>query len=248
MNHEEIILKAEKIRWQWGLDTHSPIDVLSQGIEKMNNLSVLAFPMNDGLKGCSTRFGDEKIICLNSNYSKGSLNFIMAHEIYHLCFDKQNESFACSTDSNQENEIKADIFASNLLIPPMALFEFIKRNSISRWDLSDVIGCEQYFNISHTAMLKRLETEGLITKSQALKYGGNVLKKALKLGYAPDLYVKSRQYYAIGRIVRLISESYERDKISTSKYNSMMLNIFRGDLAYDLIEEECGTEVRMKYL
>lgn len=55
--------------------------------------------------------------------------FSLAHELYHLFFDKDQLSTICSSKiaGENENEKKADKFASYFLAPPAALYEAISK-------------------------------------------------------------------------------------------------------------------------
>lgn len=93
-------------------------------------------------------------------------------------------------------------------------------------------------------MLQRLKSENQIGNDQLKEFKKDVVGNALNLGYDVELYVKcQKEYYAVGKIISLVEFAYENDCISPSKRDSILLNVFRGDIAYNMIEEECGAEL-----
>lgn len=245
MNDKDLLINSEMLRRNWGMDNISPLNIFPLVSERMDNLTILFFPMNKKLSGCCSKTDLDNIICINSSFSKGGQIVTLAHELYHILFDGDNEIFACTLNSKDADEKRADRFASYFLMPPVALNEFKARNNIDEWDFGDVIRCEQYFQISHSAMLQRLKSENQICDDQLKEFKKDVVENALNLGYNADLYVKSeKEYYAVGKIISLVELAYENDCISPSKRDSILLNVFRGDLAYNMIEEECGADLQ----
>ena len=234
-----ILYNAELLRRNWGLDNLSPFNILSVAQENIENLTVLWFPMIDEVSGCCSKTKNDNIICINSRHPKGRQNFTFAHEIYHLLFDDDNDIFSCMLNSENIIEKNADKFAEFLLIPKNALLEFKSKNDIDFWSLEDIIKCEQYFQISHTALLHRLIKEDMITFNQYNEFKKGIIKHAINLGYDAGLYQKSeKEYYSIGKIIPLIEDAFENDKISKGKHDEMLLNIFRSDIVYNLNDDD----------
>ena len=238
MDDYEINLKAEELRRTWGVDNYCPIDILSMAMKNIDNLTIVWFPIANEISGCCTKTDKDNIIILNSNHSKGRQNFTIAHELYHLLYDNNRTSFICNINSDDVNEKIADKFASYLLIPTCALKEYAKKYNIITWKLKDIIKCEQYFQISHMTMLCKLRREKLISYDKFIEYKDHVTKKARILGYDTSLYEKTRKYYSLGKIIPLSKLAYDNNKITGGKYDEILLNVFRGDIVYNLDEEE----------
>lgn len=238
MISSDLVFKAESLRRSWDIDNASPLNILQCVLENMDDLTILWFPMADELSGCCSKTEKDKIVCLNSKHSKGRQNFTLAHELYHLLFEDDKDSFICNVNSNDLSEKNADDFASSLLIPNIALYEFINRNDIDNWGLKDVIKCEQYFQISHISMLCKLRREKLISYDEFLSFKPNVKRIAWNWGYDLSLYGPTREYYSLGKIIPLSNLAYENEKISGGKYDEILLNIFRSDMVYNTLEED----------
>ncbi|MBE6494333.1 MAG: ImmA/IrrE family metallo-endopeptidase [Methanosphaera stadtmanae] len=238
MNNYEINLKAEELRREWGIDNFCPLEITSMAMKNIDNLTIVWFPMDEDLSGCCVKTEKDKIICINSKHSKGRQNFTIAHELYHLFYDKTKDSFICNINPKDENEKIADQFASYLLVPTCALKEYIKKNNIDQWKMSDIIKCEQYFQISHTAMLCKLRREKFITHKEFLKFKQGVKKHATNLGFDTSLYENTKKYYSIGKIIPLSKLAYDENRITGGLYDEILLNVYREDLVYNLDEEE----------
>ncbi|MCL2156816.1 MAG: ImmA/IrrE family metallo-endopeptidase [Methanobrevibacter sp.] len=231
---------AENLRRDWGIDNYAPIDVFSLTIEKMHNLTVILLPLHEKVSGCSSKVNDDQLILINSQHSKGRQNFTLAHELYHLIYEDNEEWLICgSVKKNHFSEKEADNFASSLLMPSGALHEYMKKNHIEKWTLEDIIFCEQFFQISHIAMLCKLRVEDLITYDDFILYKDNVKKEALKLGFSSELYdpsSESKKHFSFGNYIRLTEKAYENGKISIGKKEELLLDVFRSDIVYNLQE------------
>ena len=238
MINSEIIFKAESLRRSWDIDNVSPLNILQCVLENVDDLTILWFPMIEEVSGCCSKTGDDKIICLNSKHSKGRQNFTLAHELYHLLFEDEVDSFICNVNSDSESEKNANDFASSLLIPNIALNEFMNRNEIDKWQLKDIVKCEQYFQISHIAMLCKLRREKLISYDKFLSFKPNVKRSAWNLGYDLSLYEPTKEHYSLGKIIQLSNMAYDNGKITGGKYDEILLNIFRSDMVYNTLQED----------
>lgn len=238
MISSDIMFKAESLRRSWNIDNISPLNILQAALGNIDNLTILWFPMTDELSGCCSKTDDDKIICINSKHSKGRQNFTLAHELYHLFFEDDKESFVCNVNSKDESEKNANEFAESLLLPSIALHEFKITNRISKWSLEYIIKCEQYFQISHKAMLCKLRRENEISYDDFLRFKPRVKSAAWDLGYDLSLYESTNEYYCLGKIIPLSKFAYDNKEISGGKFDEILLNIFREDMVYNTLEED----------
>lgn len=232
---------AEDLRREWGIDNYSPIDIFSIVIEKLPNLTLILFPLGEKISGCCSKVNEDQVILINSEHSKGRQNFTLAHELYHLLYEDNEEWLICSGNENENSsEEEANNFASSLLMPDIALNDYIRKNNIHRWNLDNIIHCEQFFQISHTAMLYRLRfIKELITYDDYISYKNNVKIEAMKLGFSTELYdpsIESKKYFSFGNYIRLTEKAFENNKISIGKKNELLLDVFRSDIVYNLKE------------
>jgi Zn-dependent peptidase ImmA (M78 family) len=156
---QELNSLALETRRQWGEDGYSPIDIFAiVNGWKDKKITIMKYPLSDRISGMCTKIDDDFVICVNSNTSYGRQRFTLAHELYHILYEKINGRIVCDMnmcDDKPDSEKEADKFAGYLLMPYDALFQYSKK--FDKWSLDRVIDAEQFFQISHMAMLFRLE-------------------------------------------------------------------------------------------
>ena len=139
-----------------------------------------------------------------------------------------------------ESEQEADQFASYLLMPYDALLEY--EEDRSKWTIEKVIDAEQFFQISHQAMLHRLVRDGMLSNKEADQYKTiTVSMEAARLGYGKELYFpteKNKQYFTTGEYIRKVEKLAEMDLISEGKKDELLLEAYRADIVYNYDEEE----------
>jgi Zn-dependent peptidase ImmA (M78 family) len=143
-------------------------------------------------------------------------------------------------DEKSDSEREADMFASYLLMPYDALFQY--EDDKLRWNLERVIDAEQFFKISHQAMIHRLFRDNMISKDLAEKYKSiTVSNVAARLGYSKELYFssnKNKQYFTMGEYIRKVEMMAEKELISNGKREELLLDAYRADIVYNFDEEE----------
>ena len=184
-----------------------------------------------------SKISSDMLIGINSNMSIGRQNFTLAHELYHLLYEENKNNFViCDYSSESESEIEANIFASYLLIPYEGLKRYVKNMNISKWSLDDVIAAEQYYQISHMALLFRLVEQNFITEEESLEFQNVKISHEARIrGFNDDLYYPSpedRKYFSLGNYVKSVGKAYSSNKISVGKKDELLLDGFRGDLTF----------------
>ncbi|MBN2285254.1 MAG: ImmA/IrrE family metallo-endopeptidase [Tissierellales bacterium] len=235
----DLCTKALSLRKDLGEDTTSPIDVFSLA-HTIPKLTLVFYPMGDHLSGICIKNDGNPVIAINSAMSIGRQRFSLAHEFFHLYFDEQEQSNACTIKIGCGNEVEkaADQFASYFLIPPVALFEAIKKiqgSEIDNFRIQAIVRLEQYFGVSRQAMLYRLIQDKQITSQEANRFRLGVIRSAVNLGYDDALYKplsENKQYKTYGYYIQQTEALLEKDLISTGKYEQLLLTAFRPDLVY----------------
>lgn len=242
--YQELNSLALKVRRMVNEDGYSPIDIFALINGWMDRkISVIKYPLSSRISGMCTIEGEDIVICINSNSTSGRQRFTLAHELYHVLFENGKQQVICDMsmdDSKSEDEREADIFASYLLMPYDALIQYQEEHG--EWSLANVIAAEQFFQISHQAMLYRLGFEGLLDKVTIEKYKGiTVSKEAARLGFSKDLYFspdKNRKYFTTGEYIRKVETLAEKEMISNSKREELLMDAYRADIVYDFNEGE----------
>ncbi len=241
----ELNSTAISLRKEFGIDIYSPIDVVSL-VNNSDDLTIVFYPMSKRVSGLCIRDKNNKIIAVNSDTTYGRQRYTIAHELYHLYFHEDFKSIVCSKDLEKDKdtmEKEADIFASYFLAPYEAFSEYL--NNISRKQnklrFTDIVKIEQHFGLSRQATLWRLITEDYLTPEEAATMKTGIIISALKCGFDDKLYLPSpehKQYFTLGKYIRLVEELKEKEMISTGKYEELLLDCFREDMVYGLEEDD----------
>ncbi|MDD3139037.1 MAG: ImmA/IrrE family metallo-endopeptidase [Lachnospiraceae bacterium] len=242
-NISEIDSMAINLRKELVEDSMSPIDIFSMA-KTMPDLTTVLYPLGSSISGMCIKGKGINLIAINSGMSLGRQRFSMAHEFYHLRYDTEVKKSVCSTaiDGGDEKEREADMFASHFLLPSAALYNVLKDSKTV--SLEQVVWLEQHFGLSRQAILYRLKSEGKIDSTLYNKMQVDVQYSASKLGYDTDLYKatpKSSNMKTTGQYIRMADELYSGERISTGKYEEILLDAFREDLVFG--DDEEGDEI-----
>ena len=233
-NFDTLNYHAVKLRNKFGINEFSPIDFNSILLSQ-EEITFLSFPMTDNLCGICVKDINNKVIAVNSSRSLGRQRFSLAHELYHLYIQEEFEFSVCTNDIRNPEEKKANEFARYFLIPQNTLYWFFEKYlklDLNKIDinLSHIIKIEQYYQISHSAILYRLKDEGLINQIQFDDYKNDIIKTALSLGYDADLYRSTDKIVANGKYIKLVEKLLCDDKITNREYEEFLTDVGRLDL------------------
>lgn len=244
VDKQEISTKALKLRYELGIDGMSPIDV-STLAHSIQELTLAYYPLPDEISGaCYKGESGSMLILINSSMSLGRQHFSLAHELYHAFYDRGLPKFICPSNfkSRDENERKADMFASYFLMPDLAVENAVSKfcKSGNKIDMECVIRLEQYFGASHSSMLIRLKDLHFLTEDQATEMQSNVKITAARIGFDTSLYEPSKESERIKVLGYYIDKAgmlAENGIISNGLYEELLLAAFREDLVFEQSEE-----------
>ena len=243
----ELNTKAQELREMLGEDANSPVDIFAL-VSQVEGLTLVFYPLGDNISGMCVRDEDVRLIAINSTMSYGRQRFTLAHELYHLYFDDESGFNVCSKnlDPKSDNEKAADQFASFFLAPYKSLRNSVKRIvNAGTLSMPKVIALEQYYGMSHMAMLWRLVSEGYINADQLSDYKLGVIAAAKNLGYDDKLYKPTpaeMQKRTYGHYLKQVEELRNRELVSQGKIDELLIDAFREDIAFGFDEEDGGEE------
>ena len=235
---------ALKVRRLWNEDAYSPIDIFAiVNGWKEKKITVVKYPMSSRISGMCTKEKEDVVICINSTTSYGRQRFTLAHELYHILFEDVTRVI-CDMNLGLDKSVsekEADMFASYLLMPFDALSQF-SDNINDNWNLENIIDAEQFFQISHQAMLNRLVYDLHVDAKDVEVYREiAVANMAAKFGYGKELYFPSsenRRYFTTGEYIRKVEKLANNDLISEGKREELLLDAYRTDIVYDYDGED----------
>lgn len=231
--------KASSIRRLLGEDELSPIDIFSIA-QSIRTLTLVFYPLGKNISGACFKNELSSIIAINSDMSIGRQRYSLAHELYHFYFDQNDSTTVCSSKigGESENEKKADQFASYFLIPSATLYDAIqkyKKGTDTQLSISEIIRLEQYFGVSHQAMLFRLQEEGEISSTHASSMQTGIISLATRLGFDTSLYKPSpedKKMRVLGHYIYQAENLLNKSIISNGKYEELLLDAFRDDIVF----------------
>lgn len=107
--------------------------------------------------------------------------------------------------------------------------------------VEDVIRIEQYYGVSHKAMIYRLLNEGYLKNEQIKDMEVGIIEIAAKLEYDITLYRTSpenKKSIVLGSYITSSEKLLEKEIISQGKYEGFLLDAFRDDIVYGIDGEE----------
>lgn len=244
INKFDLSNKAVMLRKKFGEDAASPTDIFKL-VQSIENLTLVIYPLNRNISGVSYKGKISSVIVINSDMSIGRQRFSLAHELYHLYYDFSEKSSVSSLKigSGDEIERSADQFASYFLLPSEALYAYmdgIRSSGRNSLNIEDVIKLEQYFGLSHKAIIYRLLDEGLVDYEFAKSMDSGVIEIAARLGYDTSLYYpphENQRVLVLGAYISKAEKLLEKDMISRAKYEELLLDAFKDDIVYGTLRE-----------
>ncbi|MTI60312.1 MAG: ImmA/IrrE family metallo-endopeptidase [Firmicutes bacterium] len=216
--------RAIKTRNEFGLSNTEAINIF-EVLKYNGDISIIRMPIESDLYGLFIKKEDAQAILINTNNSLGRQYFTAAHEYYHLKYDVNLNS------QNQELEKEADTFASYLLMSREGLNFHLKKRLTNKGkdniDIADCLYLENYFKISHQALVLRLKLDKHIRKrkyEELLDY--NIRKEAVKYGYSLELYsptILDKDMHIYSDYAELAEIALNNNQISEGKYNEYLL-------------------------
>ena len=131
-------------------------------------------------------------------------------------------------------------------MPREALNFYLKKRLTKRSkktvDISDCLYFENYFKISHQALILRLKLDNHINNKRYEELKDiNIIKEARRYGYSIELYFKSEIKNDIvleSEYAELAEEALENDIISESRYNEYLIEGGYGNIVFGEKEDE----------
>jgi HTH-type transcriptional regulator/antitoxin HigA len=146
---------------------------------------------NTGISGCARWLTDKKaLVGLTLRYkTDDQLWFTLFHEIGHILLHRNKRSFIVDNavedlsdhvvdPEMQQFETEANRFAGDLLIPPRALTDFIRKEAFTNDSIHDFA---ETVGVGPGIVVGRLQHEGLLARHQ-----GNTLKQKLNWDFVDE--------------------------------------------------------------
>ena len=218
--------QASALREEAGYTNSEPINLHSL----LFKLNVITFfkPLSEDFSGMAFRYRECDFILVNSNQAVGRQNFTIAHELYHLRFQKDFETRKCQVgnlEGDKKTEQKANLFAALFLLPEEALYDNIPEEELKKDGISvgTLLKLEQIFEVSHSYLLYRLKSLNLLSeeaRNRHLSY--SIKQQVAAYGFPLDLYEWGNHGKVIGDYGLLAKNLLDQEEISEGHYLELM--------------------------
>ncbi len=228
MNNRDIAeYQARTFRSDNKLSNTEAIDL--KGLLLKNDILTAFRPMSEKIHGLSLKAGENRFVLINSNNPKGRQHFTIAHELYHLYFDPNPEPHLCETDGAHKSEKAADTFAAEFLMPRDGIADMLSSCHGKGLTMGVILKLEQYYRVSHRAMVLRLKKLGYISEKQLVALSNiPIASEAGLYGYDASLYEKGNGGCVIGGYGELAKRLFDEERISEGHYWELLSLIIDG--------------------
>jgi len=199
------------------------------------NVMTMYRPLSDRLWGLSLKTPDAKgiFMLVNSNSTRGSQHFTIAHELFHLFFDDNPTPHFSSLASQLDgSERSANMFASALLMPREGICQNIASEELIARQVSveTILRLEYLYGVSHTTMVLRLKELKLISQ-ECVDYLNklSIVHEATLRGYDRSLYQCGNNGLVIGDFGTIAKRLYDAEKISEGHFLNLLNMINYGE-------------------
>jgi Zn-dependent peptidase ImmA (M78 family) len=217
---------AEDTRLRWArkgyCDIFAILDSCSLLIRK---------PLESKTSGFSTFFEEHFIVVLNTNFTLGHERFTGAHELYHLTYNQdvlRRERLLYENENEEEK--KAQGFAAEFLMPEdgvkESFFKLVGEDvKTDKVEVRHIIRLQHVFQVSYTAMLKRLvQLQICAAKRYDFLRGYATPERAVELqeltiqeGKDIRLIIPSHVNSISDEYLQFVRNNFEKQKISYGK-------------------------------
>lgn len=229
MKRRTPLVGATETRRSLGLSESEPIDIF-RVLRYAEGINIVRCPFGDSsnMSGLFVRKFGVRLMVINTERSWGHQIFTAAHELYHMKYNEGMSGSLCHAATFSDRlpeEYDADKFAANLLVPTSGLEYVIEREfSDTGLGFPEIVYLEQYFMVSHKAMLWRLQEIGRLTNRERVQLSDGVKSRARELGYSTRLYEKTSDHEIMSDLPRKVREALERELISEGKAQEFLLS------------------------
>lgn len=236
-------------------------------MQRKENILVLQYPNNLGISGMTINKQDRllKYYCIyvNTNDPLGRRNFSFAHELYHVYYEKGKRDYSIKKEFKKDPiEKRAEIFASNIIIPRLQLLRFLKTYGCKKnreITMEKIFDLQLKFNASFQAIIYAIES--LKSDERFEKYNRVVplipeyffrfytmdwdILEEETLRYNPSNYLNTvkSEYIFPEKFEEDLIQNYKNRKINEEDLK-IIYNFFEKDIKISMVGENNGHETR----
>ena len=190
----------------------------------------------EGLSGFITYFEERFVVYLNTNFTLGHERYTAAHELYHIMYNKdilKKEKVFIDKDKHEEEDLRADIFAAEFLMPEDYVKKvFYKNVNVGKNNIEPehIVRMHNFFDVSYKAMLKRLIQLNLCSPKRynrlieiaSLENKAQLQALTKEEGFDIDLIIPSKANQIPAEYLIYTKANYESGKIDQEEYEKAL--------------------------
>jgi len=220
---------AQRLRGEWELGNDLVRDIFILLEER--GIDVVRWKMDSQLAGCVAPLPEiGPVLFINTDDAPlGRQAFTAAHELFHLEDESSRDSVLWemkSDDDKPSEEISADAFAAEFLLPGPGLSEFMSEQGIVSRNITpeELVRLEIHLTVSHEFLVYRLHNLEHITANKRDELlDVQPVKLALEMGYDDsDVYGEEGPVFP-KRYRAFTFEALEEGKISINKFKELLM-------------------------
>lgn len=225
--------EADKIRRYMELGGRPALS-LAKALEEDYGVKIFHEDLGENGAGMSARGDFGLAVLLNSCDAPWRRNYSLGHELFHLLAPEELDR-----EPSDRIEQLANIFSSQLLLPPDAIETFVKSKVVdAKLSYRDLIEGAREFNVSSEAMLWRLVNLGKVDRDSVVRAMKDEKFRILDRASFPTW---DRPSPLPERYCRLAMIAYQRGKLGLARLAEFLeTNIV--DLAEDVSSVEVGMD------
>lgn len=238
---KELSLEVKEIAKNF-IETYSDIvnQPISNSFRTVEELGffVIAVPAPHNISGMTMSIDNKSMIVVNSNQPLGRQNYSIWHEVYHWYTGEGQDISKHGESEYDETEYKAEVFASEILIPRNKLeielkkLNYNSKNSLQYLKKKDIVKLQNKFNVSYKAMLTRIifltGQNKLSNRFAIANKQEDIINLNIEFGFDGHLEKIETKPYISDSLFFYMKSNLEKGRVSSSKI----------ELILDFIEEE----------
>lgn len=213
--------KAAQFRNRFGYGPDDPIHLRSFLLKQ--NVVTLFKPLGGSFAGMAMIVDQKRFMMVNQNHTMGKQHFTIAHELYHLFIQENFISKKCKTAlflaQGDPEELKADLFAANLLLPEIGVSTLVPQEERKgKVSAQTIFKIQQVYSVSVKATIFRLVELGFVDSGYFETFQSGSTEKMRNLGFDTRLMYPGNQDLTLGDYAVMAGTLFQQRKISESVY------------------------------
>jgi len=221
--------RARKARLALDVPLDAPLVDVVEVVER-DGVSVVIVDLRDGIAGAYLRRANHPILFVNARHNAARQRFTVAHEFGHHRLDHKTviDGVAALTDTGHDpQEVEANAFAAEFLIPRDAIACLYRRNAARRLSLDDVVELAAFFGVSAQMARYRLASHGVLGDPKLCAQLDAEIAEELHVAVAERLGLRPRQ--------DTIARGQGATRIPSSMRGSALGRFLEGDLSVEAL-------------